>query len=71
MSQQKFSKELLADSGLDLSKKAYIPLLINIKLQAEEGDLLPNPKYYRSLVSKLNFLTHTRPDLSFVVQSLS
>lgn len=60
ISQQKFSKELLAECDLDLTKKALTLLHVNTKLQTYEDELLPDLDHYRSLVGKLNFLTHTR-----------
>ena len=47
------------------------PLPINLKLLAEECDLFHDPTLYRKIIGKLNFLTHTRPDLSYTVQTLS
>ena len=71
LSQRKFAKDLLSGSGLDVSKKAVSPLPLHLKLSKTEGDVLQNPEHYRSLVGKLNYLTNTRPDLSYTVQALS
>ena len=71
LSQRKFTTDLIKDSGLTYSKPATTPLPLNCKLRPEEGELLPDPTYYRTMIGKLNFLTNTRPDLSFTVQSLS
>ncbi|KAL8107165.1 hypothetical protein AgCh_023827 [Apium graveolens] len=71
LSQKKFTNELLAEYPFSVNTKASILLPSTLKLSAWDGDLLPNPELYRSLVGKLNFLTHTRPDLAYAVQSLS
>ncbi|KAL8145624.1 hypothetical protein AgCh_003680 [Apium graveolens] len=71
VTQHKFTKELLSDCGLDLHKRVVTPLPVTLKLSTDSGTLFPDPELYRSLVGKLNFLTHTRPDLSFAVQTLS
>ena len=47
------------------------PMDPNVKLYEDQGELLSNPKRYRRLVGKLNYLTITRPDISFVVSVLS
>lgn len=71
LSQNKFTRDLLANCEFDLSVKAVTPLPLNLKLQSDIGELMPDPELYRSLVGKLNYLTNTRPDLSYVVQVLS
>lgn len=71
LSQKKFTHELLDSCTFDLSKKTSTPLPLNTKLSATEGTLFSDPELYCSLVGKLNFLTNTRPDLAYVVQSLS
>lgn len=52
-------------------RKVVTPLPLNLKLNPTNGDLLQDGEHYRSLVGKLNFLTNTRPDISFTVQTLS
>jgi len=71
LSQRKFTTDLLKDSGLHNSRPACTPLPLNCKLDPNQGDLLSDPTYYRAMVGKINFLTHTRPDLSFTAQTLS
>ena len=39
----------------------------NVKLYEDQGKLLSNPERYRRLVGKLNYLTITRPNISFAV----
>ncbi|XP_043710479.1 secreted RxLR effector protein 161-like [Telopea speciosissima] len=41
------------------------------KLVAEEGDVLDDPKQYRRLVGKLNYLTFTRPGIAFPLSVVS
>lgn len=40
----------------------------SVKLYVDRGELLLSPYQYHSLVSKLNYLTITSPDISFIVK---
>ena len=68
LSQQKFTKELLKESGLHKFKWVVTPQPINLKIQAGDSPLYHNPTHY---IHKLNLLTHTIPDFSYNVQTLS
>ncbi|KAL8107739.1 hypothetical protein AgCh_024226 [Apium graveolens] len=59
------------DDILNPFNKVSTPFPLNLKLTASAGDLLHNSELYRSLVGKLNFVTNTRPDLAYAVQSRS
>lgn len=69
--QKKFTKYLLTQSGFQAFKKVVTPLPSNLELSTLEGKPLEDPTQYKSMVGKLNFLTNTRLDLSFTVQTLS
>ncbi|XP_019231184.1 PREDICTED: uncharacterized protein LOC109212026 [Nicotiana attenuata] len=71
ISQRKFTLDLLKEYQVFDYSSVSSPLDPAIKLKAQEGNLLPDPTYYRKLVGKLNFLTNTRLDIAYSVQLLS
>lgn len=71
LSQNKFTRDLLAGCPFDLSVKTITPLPISLKLQSNSGELMSDPELYKSSVGKRNYLTNTRPDLCYAVQVLS
>ena len=71
LTQHKYSKELLQESGITSFHIVVTPLPINLKLLKNEGKLFSDPTLYKKLIGKLNFLTHTTPNLSYTIQTLS
>jgi len=49
-------------------KPISIPLEQNVKLNANEGDLMEDTIMYRHKVGNLIYMTITRPDLNYVVR---
>ena len=80
MHQRKYILEIISDLGLGGSKPISTPVEMNVKLTtivfyehagSSSDSLLSDISAYQRLVERLIYLTITRPDLSYVVQSLS
>ena len=61
----------MTDTGILDCKPVDTPMDLNVKLVPGQGELLRDPRRYRRLVGKLNYLTITRLDISFPVSVVS
>lgn len=80
MNQRKYALELIEELGLTGAKPSWTPLDPNMKLTTAEVDkaggvtgdhTLTDIGSYQRLIGRLLYLTMTRPDISFAVQTLS
>jgi hypothetical protein len=69
--QQKYTIELLEDTGFSNCKAQSLPMDPGIKLSKDEGAPLSNPSQYRRLIGRLLYLCISRPDIAFTVNKLS
>ncbi|WRX09333.1 Reverse transcriptase [Theobroma cacao] len=70
--QRKYALNLLEKFGLLGAKPVTTPIDYNHKLKKKvNGDREVDTTKYRQLIGKLLYLTFTRPDISFAVQTLS
>ena len=72
LSQKKYATDLVKKADLQSCKPAPTPLSSTEKLSLVEGEPLSseNGTKYRSLVGALQYLTLTRPDISFAVNKV-
>ena len=71
MNQRKYALEILEETGILDCKPVNTPIDLNVKLIPAQGEPLRDPRRYQRLVRKLNYLTITRPDISFSVNVVS
>ena len=71
ISQRKYVLDILEETGMLDCKPVETPMDSNVKLVPGQGEPLKDPGQYRKLVGKLNYLTLTRPDISFAVSVVS
>ncbi|XP_020266316.1 uncharacterized protein LOC109841786 [Asparagus officinalis] len=70
LSQRKYALDLLAETGMLGCKPAATSIDQSFRLSAEVGETVDRKRYQR-LVGMLLYLSHTRPDISFVVNVVS
>ena len=67
LSQRQYALNMLSKYGMADCKPISMPLDQNLKLRADEGQVLDNVTMYRKIVSCLIYLTISRPDLSYTI----
>ncbi|KAJ0775601.1 putative RNA-directed DNA polymerase [Helianthus annuus] len=70
LSQAQYAKDIIARASMSSCKPCSTPVDLSSKLSATDGALFSDPTLYRSLASALQYLTFTRPDLSYAVQQV-
>ncbi|KAL3565808.1 hypothetical protein D5086_033854 [Populus alba] len=70
--QRKYALDILADTGFSGAKPAKFPMESTLKLSANDASpSLSDPASYHRLIGRLLYLTITRPDFSYAIQTLS
>ena len=70
LSQQKYVFNMLSETGKLGAKPCSTPMAPNVQL-TKEGELFEDPKKYKRVVGKLNYLTVTHPNIAYSVSVLS
>ncbi|KAK4382937.1 Retrovirus-related Pol polyprotein from transposon RE2 [Sesamum angolense] len=71
VSQHKYIRDIVQDTGLLHSRPTSTPLPLGLKLTSQGDVVLADPEPYRRLVGRLLYLSFTRPDICYGVQQLS
>lgn len=67
LSQERYATDLLAVAGMSDCSPVGTPLPLQLSKTPHQDQKFENPKYFRSLAGKIQYLTLTRPDLRFSV----
>jgi hypothetical protein len=70
LSQLWYTMEIIERAGSVDSKPCIIPVNTSSKLFGDIGDPISNPTHYLNMASALQYMTFTRPDISYVVQQV-
>ncbi|GLT71533.1 hypothetical protein SLA2020_435440 [Shorea laevis] len=70
LSQQRYITDLLHKTNMDKAKPISSPMSTTAQLSQFHGDSFHDPHLYRSVVGSLQYLSLTRPDVSFAVNKV-
>ncbi|XP_060190427.1 uncharacterized mitochondrial protein AtMg00810-like [Lycium barbarum] len=70
LSQRKYAEEIIDHAGMSSCKPSLTPVDTKPKVSTTSGAPYEDPTHYRSLAGALQYLTFTRPDISYVVQQV-
>jgi hypothetical protein len=70
LSQRQYILEVLERAGMIDCKPCSTPVDTNGKLSGTDGPPVDDPTHYRGLAGALQYITFTRPDISYVVQQV-
>jgi hypothetical protein len=72
LSQGKYANDLLHRVNMQVCKTVDTPLSMSDKLSLTDGELLSgdDSTNYRSIISALQYITLTRPDIAFLVNKV-
>ncbi|XP_035838982.1 uncharacterized mitochondrial protein AtMg00810-like [Helianthus annuus] len=70
LSQQSYTKDIIHRAGMDACKPAATPVDTQSKLSSVPDSPYDDPTTYRSLAGALQYLTFTRPDITYAVQQI-
>ena len=71
LSQRKYIMDVLQKVGMDGTKGVSTPMSASVPLQRDGSTMFPSPTDYRALVGSLQYLSLTRPDVTYSVNKLS
>jgi hypothetical protein len=71
LSQQRYIHDLLTKTNMMMAKAICSPMSTSSPLGKFDGSTITDPTTYRSTVGSLQYLSITRPDLSFAVNKVS
>lgn len=70
LSQGQYARDIISRAGMVECKPIATPVDLSSKLSANAGDPIKNSTEYRSLAGALQYLTFTRPDITYAVQQV-